>query len=67
MDGVHGNAPCRFAVLVVVGNQDLHVRSVNQAALAYSNHAGLLRDIVPRLEDPRGVGLDRNGGSDFVQ
>lgn len=67
MDGVHGHAPCRFAVFVVVGNQDLHVRSVDQAALANSNHAGLLRDIVPRLEHPRGIGLDRNGGPDFVQ
>ena len=47
MDCVHWQAPGRFAVLVVVGDQDLHVRAVDQASFAYGNHARLLWDIVP--------------------
>ena len=42
MDGVH-----RIAVLVVVRNQHLHVRAIDQTPLAYGNHAGLFWDKVP--------------------
>ena len=39
MDGVHWNAPRRFTVLVVVGDQHLHVRAIDHAPIAYCNHA----------------------------
>lgn len=66
VDGVHGQAPRRLAVLVVVGHQDLHVCAVNQAALADGDHARLLRDKVPWLEHPRCIGLDGDGGSNLM-
>ena len=58
MDAVRGQTPSRFAIIVVTRNQHVHVSTVDQASLSYGNHAGLLPDKVPRLEDPRGVGLD---------
>lgn len=62
MDSVH-----RIAVLVVVRNQHLHVHAIYQTPFAYGNHAGVFWDKVPRLEDPRGIGLDGDGRSYFVQ
>lgn len=66
VDGVHGHAPGGLAVLVVLGDQDLHVRAIDQTAVAYRDHARFLWHKVPGLEHPRRVGLDCDGRPNLV-